>query len=87
MNPNFAPNKESEPWIKWAYLEEECGELMAAMGKARRYGMESSNPLLPAEEQVRNGDWMLAEIQDVKHAITLMEELLIQEGFMAKEPK
>ena len=59
-----------------SHLIEECGELIAAAGKTQRWGRNSVNPLLPPHEQVRNIDWLKAEIADVQQAIERFEETL-----------
>jgi NTP pyrophosphatase (non-canonical NTP hydrolase) len=54
-----------------AYLVEETGEVLAAVGKAARWGLDSCNPELPPAEQVSNRDWILAELVDLERAIAL----------------
>ena len=48
---------------------EECGECLAAAGKTVRYGWNSTNPLLPREQQERNEDWLEREVNDLQDAI------------------
>lgn len=55
------------------YLIEELGELQSALGKAGRWGMESSNPELPPEERETNAEWIKREIADVRAALDLCE--------------
>jgi NTP pyrophosphatase (non-canonical NTP hydrolase) len=49
--------KEYEPQTteqKLGYLVEECGEVLAAVGKTQRWGLDSVNPdLAPAHQFVR----------------------------------
>ena len=52
-----------------AHLVEECGEVLAAAGKCQRWGMDSVNPELPAEQQETNRDWLLRELADLEGAI------------------
>jgi hypothetical protein len=59
---------------KIGYLVEECGEVMAAVGKTLRWGLDSVNPELPQEEQETNADWILRELKDLKEAIRLAEK-------------
>ncbi|AWY09210.1 hypothetical protein vBRpoSV10_88 [Ruegeria phage vB_RpoS-V10] len=56
-----------------AHLVEEAGEVMAAAGKTLRFGLDSYNPLLPAEEWETNKQWLLREIADLKLAIVQVE--------------
>ena len=57
------------------YLVEECGEVLAAVGKTQRFGLDSCNPELPVSEREQNGDWLLREMVDLARAI----------GFVRKE--
>lgn len=59
---------------KLGYLTEECGEVLAAVGKARRWGLESVNPELPPEQQETNRDWILRELNDLELAIMLVRQ-------------
>ena len=52
-----------------AHCVEECGEILAAMGKTQRWGMLSVNPELPPKDQERNIEWMLREWKDLKEAM------------------
>jgi NTP pyrophosphatase (non-canonical NTP hydrolase) len=61
---------------KLGYLVEECGEVMAAVGKTIRWGLDSSNPELPEQERETNRDWILRELKDLKDAIKITEEEL-----------
>ncbi len=61
---------------KLGRLIEECGEVLAAAGKTLRWGPDSVNPELPPEQQETNRDWLLRELQDLKHAIIQVEESL-----------
>ena len=64
---------------KFGYLVEECGETMAALGKTIRWGLDSYNPELPAEEREINKDWIIRELKDLKQAIKFIEDELIGE--------
>ena len=61
---------------KLGYLAEECGEVMAAVGKTLRWGLESYNPELPEEERETNREWLLRELKDLKQAISIVENHL-----------
>ena len=73
MKPQYEPTTLEQ---KLGYLVEECGEVMAAVGKSIRWGIESFNPELPAEERETNRDWILRELQDLKGAISRVEKRL-----------
>lgn len=55
------------------YLVEECGEVMAAVGKTLRWGTQSVNPELPHEQQETNREWILRELGDLRAAIEIAE--------------
>lgn len=57
-------------------LTEEMGEVIAALGKTRRWGPDSTNPELPPDQRVTNRDWLLAELDDLEQAIALTREEL-----------
>lgn len=48
---------------------EELGELLAALGKAQRWGWQSSNPELSVEQRETNEAWVRREIADVRGAL------------------
>ena len=60
---------------KMSYVVEEMGELAAAIGKAQRWGLRSSNPELPFERET-NEEWILREMKDVRTALDILEERL-----------
>lgn len=59
-----------------AYFVEEVGEALAAVGKAQRWGLSSSNPELPPEERETNAEWIMRELIDVERAVRFMRTLL-----------
>lgn len=59
-----------------AHAAEECGELIAALGKSMRWGLDSVNPELPVEEQETNRDWVLREMLDLRGALDRLERQL-----------
>lgn len=59
---------------KLGKLVEECGEVLAAIGKTQRWGLESTNPELPEEKRETNRHWILREIEDLKEAIRIVED-------------
>lgn len=60
---------------KLGYLIEECGEVLAAVGKSQRWGLESWNPEFGASTET-NREWILRELQDLKGAISRVESAL-----------
>jgi hypothetical protein len=54
---------------------EAMGRLIAAAGKAQRFGWDSSNPELPEEQRETNYEWVLREMADVEKAITRFKAL------------
>jgi len=56
-----------------AHLVEEMGEVMAAVGKTQRFGLESYNPLLPPEQRETNEQWLRREVDDLKLTIAKLE--------------
>jgi hypothetical protein len=70
-----------------AHVNEECGEvatalggIVAAIGKAGRWGWESVNPELPPEQQEANRAWLARamkaakpELEDLLNAIERLE--------------
>ncbi len=83
MNPEYMPDGEEQIL---GYLVEEAGEVLAAVGKSQRWGLESCNPELSRGEQEENGFWILRELIDLERAIKLTREMLDEKGFTYKEP-
>jgi len=71
MKKKYLPNTR-DARATMGYLVEECGEVLAAVGKTLRHGLTSCNPELPIEEQETNRDWILRELKDLEHAIKLV---------------
>ena len=59
-----------------AHVVEECGEVLAAAGKTQRWGPWSVNPLLPTEQQETNVAWLWRELEDLKLAISRLEDAM-----------
>ena len=68
-----------------SHLIEEAGEALAAAGKVQRWGAASVNPLLPAEQQERNIDWLMRELSDVEEAIRRLRSAAFQEGYITND--
>ena len=51
---------------KLGYLVEECGEVMAAVGKAQRWGLSSEI----------NREWILRELTDLEAACAIVRKAL-----------
>ena len=64
------------------HLVEECGEVLAAAGKTQRWGADSVNPLIPKSEQVRNADWLWAEMADLEQAIARLRVTMLDAGIV-----
>lgn len=60
-----------------AHVAEECGKLVAAIGKTMRFGPQSVNPELPACDQETNIAWVLREMDDVEISIRRFRESLL----------
>ena len=73
MKPQYEPQTTEE---KLGYLVEECGEVLAAVGKTQRWGPESYNPELPPEQRETNREWVLRELPDLERAIRYVREAL-----------
>lgn len=69
-DPRYLPNDKNG---RLFHLIEECGELLAALGKAGRWGMDACNPELPYNQRESNAAWIKREIQDVRKAIDACE--------------
>jgi hypothetical protein len=62
---------------KLAQLAEEAGEVVAAVGKTLRFGLDSENSELPDGIREKNRVWLKREIEDLKKAIAKVEEFLM----------
>lgn len=69
--PEYMPRGEQQ---KLGYLAEECGEVLAALGKTIRWGLDSYNPELPRGQREQNRDWLLRELDDLEEAIRIVRE-------------
>lgn len=62
---------------KLGYLVEECGEVLAAVGKSNRWGLDSWNPNIPlTASPERNRDWIKRELKDLRRAIRYVEKTI-----------
>lgn len=80
MKPQYEPKTVEQAL---GYLVEECGEVLAAVGKTQRWGLESTNPEIPIEKQETNRDWILRELCDLELAIERARKFL---GFVHRGP-
>ena len=71
MRKEYYPETDKE---KLGYLVEECGEVIASVGKSLRWGLDSVNPELPPDEQEANRTWVKRELKDLRRAIRLVAE-------------
>lgn len=80
MKLEYEPQDEYQALV---HLVEECGEVIAAAGKAMRFGLLSVNPELPPEKQETNIDWVRREVMDLDAAIKkwrMMQCKLVSDG-------
>mgnify|MGYP001591100569 CR=1 FL=1 len=73
MNPRYEPQDVNQAL---GYLVEECGEVLAAVGKTQRWSLDSVNPELPPDRQESNQKWLLRELADLSGAIARVREFL-----------
>ena len=64
---------------KVGWFIEESGEVLSAVGKMIRWGVDSYNPELPEEERETNRAWALREISDLEIAIMTLKRSLMEE--------
>jgi NTP pyrophosphatase (non-canonical NTP hydrolase) len=64
MKPEYYPNTIEQ---KLGYLVEECGEVLAAVGKTQRWGLDSFNPE-PGASRETNRNWIQRELSDLENA-------------------
>ena len=60
---------------KLGYLVEECGEVLAAVGKTQRWGLDSYNPDKGPDSETNQG-WILRELADLEAACAMVREAL-----------
>lgn len=63
-DPRYRPRTLEQ---KLGYLVEECGEVLAAVGKTQRWGTESTDPTVKDGEN--NRQWLMRELADLELAI------------------
>lgn len=73
MKPHYEPKTTDQAL---GYLVEECGEVLAAVGKTQRWGLESSNSELPVTDRETNREWVLSELRDLEGAIARARRFL-----------
>lgn len=78
MKPQYEPKTEAQ---HLGYLAEECGKVVAAVGKTIRWGLDSVNPELPVSKQETNADWLWREMEDAQGAINRMANWLRDNGY------
>jgi hypothetical protein len=62
-----------------AHAIEECGEFLAAAGKTQRWGVWSTNPLLPPAERETNLVWLRREMADVRQSLDRLDAAIAAE--------
>lgn len=62
-----------------AHVGEECGELVAAIGKTQRWGWQSINPELTARDPLyreTNINWVQREMRDLREAMDRLQKCI-----------
>ncbi len=72
MKPEYQPITVDQ---KLGYLVEECGEVLAAVGKTQRWGLDGRNPE-PGASPETNREWILRELSDLEYACTLVRAMI-----------
>jgi NTP pyrophosphatase (non-canonical NTP hydrolase) len=72
MRPEYQPVSIEQ---KLGYLVEECGEVLHAVGKTQRWGLESFNPEFGASTET-NRKWILREFTDLERACAIVRTAL-----------
>lgn len=72
MKPQYQPHMLEQ---KLGYLVEECGEVLHAIGKTQRWGLDSYNPE-PGASKETNRNWILRELTDLETACALVRSAL-----------
>jgi len=77
---------------KLGWVIEECGELLAAVGKTQRHGLDSWDPTDGAKrtatgDRELNVDWVLREMLDVEKAIRLARTAIIRDAEESDPPR
>jgi NTP pyrophosphatase (non-canonical NTP hydrolase) len=73
MNEKYLPQ---DPAGRMARLVEECGEVLQALGKAVRFGMQNSHP----KGGPNNREALLLELDDLIHAANAVKADLYEVG-------
>lgn len=73
MKPQYEPKTNMQ---RFGYVVEECGEVLQAIGKTIRWGLESVNPELPPAQQESNAAWILRELDDLTGAIERLKSAI-----------
>ena len=83
MKPQYEPKTEQQ---HLGYLAEESGEVLAAVGKSLRWGLDSVNPELPVGQRENNASWLWREMHDLEGAIQRMAAWLRANGYPERKP-
>lgn len=84
MNPKYIKPGLDQAMARFT---EEAGEVLAALGKTQRFGLDSVNPELPKEKQVSNRKWLLDELNDLEDALIKLRTAICHEYDKSKEFK
>jgi hypothetical protein len=78
IKKQYVPFTDNE---KLAYLVGECAEVIQAIAKAQRFGLDNFNPELPPSERELNRDWILRELIDLERGISYVRGVVDDGGF------
>ena len=67
MKPGYEP---TTALGMFGWILEETGEVLQAVGKSMRFGLDGKNPDLPEEERESNLDAIVRESEDLWRAVT-----------------
>ena len=71
-HPEFRPR---DVYEALAHVVEEMAESLAAVAKTQRFGLLSTNPLLPPDQRETNAAWVARELSDLEQAIDTLRQM------------
>lgn len=78
MKPQYEPKTLDQAL---GYMVEEAGEVLAAIGKSQRWGLDSFNPEIPVAQRETNADWLWRELHDLEGAYVRLAGFLRRAGY------
>lgn len=70
-----------------AHLSEELAEVQQAIGKALRWGLESSNPELPEDQRESNAAAIVREMDDVTRSYSRLYQHILYQHLRCHVPE